>query len=413
MDVSARLSPDTQVTLLLCSTLGAKEEEPKPLNIRQYNRIAGWLRQENLRPRDLLRLDAIQHLVASANIAEAGSVQQLLQRGGLLAMMLEKWTQQGLWVVSRGESAYPQRLKNRLGHAAPPLLFGCGSVQLLYRGGLAVVGSRDADKEALLFTQQIARLCVWEGVQIVSGGAKGVDLEAMGTGLAAGGTVVGVLPDNLGRESRSGKYLRFIKEGRLVLISPYHPDARFSVGSAMGRNRLIYILAEWALAVSAATAGEGGTWQGASDNLKKGWVPLIVRDANPLPAGNKDLINQGAKPLGQKLFANHFSLRNWLATFVPEPGLPGLPNKKLPVEIPAAKQAEVSVPQVVAENMDFWQMTVWPCLQKILLAETNAKELAEKLQISSTQATAWLKRAVEENRVKKLTRPARYVITQK
>ena len=318
MDTSARLSPDTQATLLLCNNLGDQQECLKPLTMPQYNRLAEWLRQENMRPGDLLSREGLQRLTHSSHLAEAEAAQQLLQRGGLLAMMVEKWMQQGLWVISRGETAYPQRLKNRLGRSAPPLLFGIGAVSLLYRGGLAVVGSREVDQEALLFTRRIAQLCVLDGVQIISGGAKGVDLEAMTTALEKGGTVVGILPDSLGRESRTGKYLRFIQEKRLLLISPYHPEAGFSVGNAMGRNRLIYLLAEWALAVNAAAAGQGGTWQGANDNLKKNGVPLMVRNTLPLPEGNRDLLAQGAKPLGTIVFEQGFSLRNWISSFAPD-----------------------------------------------------------------------------------------------
>ena len=415
MDVSDRLRPDTQVTLLLCSAFGLSEGGPKALNVRQYNRIAGWLRQENLRPGDLLRQEVVQCLVASSGLSEAETAQQLLQRGALLGMMVEKWAYQGVWVVSRGEAAYPQRLKNRLGSKTPPLLFGVGPISLLYRGGLAVVGSREADHDALLFTQKLARLCVQEGVQILSGGAKGVDLTAMGMALALGGNVVGVLPDSLGRESRSGKYLRFIKGGQLTLVSPFHPDAGFRVGNAMGRNRFIYLLSEYALAVRASAVGEGGTWLGASDNLKKGWVPLIVRDCDPLPEGNKELIAQGAKPLGKALFEERFSLRNWISTFFP---VPGWKEKSLSEKMLPPKTAESSVPHVVPEKEidkevdkeDFWQATVWPRLQIILQVETSAKELAEKLQIENMQAMAWLKRALKENKVKKMNRPARYVI---
>lgn len=299
--------------LLLCSAF--TQSGMKPLSTRQYHRIAGWLHQEGLRPGNLLYPKVVKRLLETSDLAEAEAVPKLLQRAVFLPVMQKKWQHLGIQVVCRGESAYPQRLKKRLGHTTPPLLFYAGNIQLLYRGGLAVVGSREADQDACLFARKVAEVCVREGIQVLSGGAKGIDLEAMKTALRVGGTVVGVLPGNLARERRSEKYSKFIERGQLLLVSPYHPDADFSAGNAIGRNRFIYLLAEWALAVHANEAGKGGTWRGARENLTKRWVPLLVRDAASLPEGNQDLIAQGGKPLGENLFHEDFSLRNWINSF--------------------------------------------------------------------------------------------------
>ncbi len=52
------------------------------------------------------------------------------------------------------------------------------------------------------------------------------------------------------------------------MISPYSPEAPFhSVGNAMARNKLIYCMADQALVVHSRR--EGGTWNGALENLEK------------------------------------------------------------------------------------------------------------------------------------------------
>ena len=43
----------------------------------------------------------------------------------------------------------------------------------------------------------------------------------------------------------------------------------------MGRNRLIYTLADYAVIV-ASDAESGGTWAGAVETLKNGWIPIFV-----------------------------------------------------------------------------------------------------------------------------------------
>lgn len=84
--------------------------------------------------------------------------------------------------------------------------------------------------------------------------------------------------------------------GQAVLVSPYHPSAAFSAGAAMGRNKLVYALSDVAVVVSSAD-GSGGTWTGAVEALKGGWVPVLVRDEPGAPAGNRSLVGLGAAPL--------------------------------------------------------------------------------------------------------------------
>jgi predicted Rossmann fold nucleotide-binding protein DprA/Smf involved in DNA uptake len=119
----------------------------------------------------------------------------LLKPGVTLGFAVEKWAGQGLWILSRGDRNYPQRLKERLRHQAPPILYGVGDQNLLNRGGLAIVGSRHVDEDGMDYTRRVAQACVQTEMQVVSGGARGVDQISMLSALEAGGTVVGVLAD--------------------------------------------------------------------------------------------------------------------------------------------------------------------------------------------------------------------------
>lgn len=69
----------------------------------------------------------------------------------------------------------------------------------------------------------------------------------------------------------------------------------FAVGSAMGRNRVIYAPADDAIVVS-ATLGSGGTWVGARQNLAAGWVPLFVRAGADASPGCRELLRRGGLP---------------------------------------------------------------------------------------------------------------------
>lgn len=48
-------------------------------------------------------------------------------------------------------------------------------------------------------------------------------------------------------------------------------------------------MADYVVVVS-SDVDKGGTWTGATENLKNGWTPLFVRDGKDIPAGNKKLL---------------------------------------------------------------------------------------------------------------------------
>ena len=220
----------------------------------------------------------------------------MLDRGAALAFALEKWLNKGLWVLSRSDARYPAAIRKRLKQASPPILFGAGNMDLLSKGGLAIVGSRNLDDEAREFTARVSKACARESIHVVSGGARGVDEEAMLGALGAGGTVIGILADRLMRATLSGKYRQHLRERRLVLVSPYNPEAGFNVGNAMARNKFIYALADYGLVVSSSHY-KGGTWAGAVEELKReSRIHIFVRSQGEVPSGNRELLKKGAMP---------------------------------------------------------------------------------------------------------------------
>jgi predicted Rossmann fold nucleotide-binding protein DprA/Smf involved in DNA uptake len=159
-----------------------------------------------------------------------------------------------------------------------------------------MVGSRDVDAAGEEFTKRAAASAAREEMQVVSGGARGVDQLAMLAALEAGGTVVGVLADSLLRSATSGKARESIQDGRLTLVSAFDPEAGFNVGNAMQRNKHIYALADFGLVVSSGF-NEGGTWSGAIEQLEKlRLTPIFVRAGDDVPEGNRQLLRRDALP---------------------------------------------------------------------------------------------------------------------
>jgi predicted Rossmann fold nucleotide-binding protein DprA/Smf involved in DNA uptake len=209
---------------------------------------------------------------------------------------LERLSERGIGVLTRVDREYPSRLLNSLKHIAPPVLFTAGRRGLLDRGGIAAVGSRNIDESGQTFAKEIGRKCALSLLPLISGGARGTDALAMQSAIEAGGAAVGVLADSLERAVRGADLREALENGNLALITPYSPGASFTVGAAMGRNKLIYALADYAVVVSSEVE-TGGTWRGATEALKAKWCPVFVRSGDDSPAGNRELLKKGALAL--------------------------------------------------------------------------------------------------------------------
>lgn len=309
------LSTDSQAIVLLCSRLAlppkAAEASP-PLTVGEWSALALKIAQSPWqRPHALFNRTAAE-LQEALGIGPplAERVVHLLQRGGQLALELERLAGRGLWLLTRADAAYPAKLKERLKGRAPAVLCGAGPVELLNRPGLAVVGSREVDAGGAAFAETVGCRGALAELTVFSGAARGADLTAMRGALDCGGTAVGVLAESLERMVQSSALRRSIMAGRLALVTPYHPAAGFSAGNAMGRNKLIYALADYAVVVASGEQS-GGTWAGALENLKAGWVPLFVRAGDGAPAPNQKLVEQGGLPLTLEELPQGPELRVW------------------------------------------------------------------------------------------------------
>ncbi|MEZ5497413.1 MAG: DNA-processing protein DprA [Gammaproteobacteria bacterium] len=152
------------------------------------------------------------------------------------------------------------------------------------------------------------------GFQVVSVQLK-VDTCAMLASLENNNQATGIMADSLFRASASSNWRQHLKNNKLVLISPFFPESRFTPANAMARNKYIYLLSTATVVV--ISGEKGGTWEGAKENLKKEWVPTLVSThQHPLQAGNNALLSgvgltKGhAKPLPLSLELNNEQISN-------------------------------------------------------------------------------------------------------
>ena len=422
------LTEDTKTIILLCGVFG-KDHSEKPLSLTEYSALVRWLIGVKMRPGDLLQKETIVEASMGSGI-DKQRLELLLGRGVQLGFAVEEWQRNGIWIISRSDADYPARYKKHLKDKAPPLLFGAGSRSLLSGGGLGIVGSRNVDQSGEVFTRQVAESCAYNRMPVVSGGARGVDQISMNAALEAGGVSIGILAENLLKKSLERSARQAIADGRLLLLSPYHPNACFSVGTAMGRNKLIYAMSDYGLVVSAENK-KGGTWAGAEEELKReNALPVFVRIGNDVPQGNNKLLDLGAKPWPDSIDRNNF--RQQLHDLAvnsrdsrPKKS-PSLFDFEMPQEATSTEEPPPA-PEILEEKATIFEpksvvepeVKVQECTTSIYQAvlsvilnkldtPVTAEELAETLNVNKIQLNAWLKKAVDENKIIRLSKPVRY-----
>ncbi|WP_261815831.1 DNA-processing protein DprA [Vibrio gallicus] len=437
------LTTTAQAIILLTSYFGKQDKDAaKPLTNAEWARFAMWLRDSQLSPADLLDNDKkalLSQWRDPKNKVTQERIEALLKRGHSMALALEKWSRSGLWVITRADKdSYPKRLLHKLGNQAPPVLYGCGDKELLKAGGIAVVGSRNASPADLAYAELVGCKSANAGLGTVSGGARGVDETSMLGAMSTGGAVIGILADSLLKTSTSAKYRSGLMSGNVVLVSPFNPEAGFNRFNAMDRNKYIYCLADTSVVVHSGT--KGGTWEGAIQNIKKGWVPTWVKQTQDAAAGNAGIVAAGASWCSeniveldvQSLLVNsaNSNVNNQTDLFSrAQADLFAQPNEISQSEyndekaVEGSSEQEMKNNEALVENKEsalltkaepdavtkdsFYQLFV-QYLQTLASEPISETELVEVSELHKGQVKSWLALALEQNLVTKSTRPVRY-----
>lgn len=283
------------VIISLCSQI-CVGEGIQPLEPHEWSNIAQKLIANNKEPKDIFNFTHDEFKsVLSMSEDEIKRIRNLLSRSASLSFEIENLNQIGIKITTRASNDYPKKLKSVLGHNSPPIFYYSGDLDLLNYKSIGFVGARDVDEKDIVFTKNLVKEVVNNGLAVVSGGAKGVDLTASQEALQLGGFSIEFLSDSMLKKIKDPNIIRHIKNKKLLLLSSAKPDAPFNVGLAMQRNKYIYAQSISTIVVK-ASYNTGGTWNGAIDNLKHNYTTEYCWN-NKDYVGNLELIKRGALPI--------------------------------------------------------------------------------------------------------------------
>ncbi|HVA88359.1 MAG TPA: DNA-processing protein DprA [Chloroflexota bacterium] len=187
-----------------------------------------WQRQGAPQPRDLFEWSP-EALSEALGVPEQDLEPLIALRARLpeARALVARLAAEGVVAVSTRERAYPRNLREALGADAPPLLWLAGSRDPLSRGPVAVVGERNAPLDAVEIAREVAVVLAREGRSVLTGMATAFERSLLQATLAEpGGAAVAVAHYGIARALPNLHLWRqAVREGRLLLLSPTHPEA--------------------------------------------------------------------------------------------------------------------------------------------------------------------------------------------
>ncbi|WP_293832503.1 DNA-processing protein DprA [uncultured Phascolarctobacterium sp.] len=403
----ANLTDNAKVTILLCSTLGLKDDI-KPFTAIQWYNLGVKIYNSDLKePAALIGLNE-DTLINKLGIAstEALRITKLLSRSINVAFELQRLEAKGINIVTKSDANYPKRLVKILGgRYAPPMLYYSGNLELAKGDSIGIVGSRNIDSQGMLLCTEIAKKAAGDGITVVSGGARGIDSTSRISVLQNGGTCIEFLADSMAKKIVQEEYLKPILAGKLLVFSTVSPDLGFSVASAMNRNKYIYALAKKTFAI-AADLNKGGTWAGATEAIKKKWGNVFVLNTDRY-SGNKALINSGATSFSTiaELDFSNLTQEEVMKNSVMDNLFEQPADTK--VYMVSDNVSDYNQESGLANEQIY--RAVLPIIKGYLKKEHTKLDIIKALNIVPKQAEEWLKKAVDDKQIKKLIKPVRYI----
>lgn len=199
-----------------------------------------------------------------------------------------------LWI---GDDNYPTRLKKLDMRNVPAVLFYKGNYNLLKNKCVGFTGSRKVSESGIRITDSSARQLSSDGIAVVSGYAKGVDITAHRAALQSDGNTIFVIAEGILKNRIKGEIKELLNDKNHLFVSQFLPNLTWSASNAMKRNNTIIGLADAMILIESGM--EGGTFNAGEQSLKNK-KPLFVVEygvCKPTAEGNTFFLQHGGVPI--------------------------------------------------------------------------------------------------------------------
>ena len=219
------------------------------------------------------------------------------QCAGLDETMHERCTEHGISVLWQGGPQFPSAFRDEL--APAPVLFVKGDTAVLGHRRVGIIGTRTATMSGIELARSLGRDLALNGVAVVSGLARGIDVNAHRGVLAVdGGAPVGVVACGLDvvYPPEHAREWSLVAE-RGLLVSEHPPGTAPETHHFPLRNRILATLSEVLVVVESRT--RGGSMITVREAEKRG-VTVMAVPGSPhvaVAGGTNELIKDGCVPV--------------------------------------------------------------------------------------------------------------------
>lgn len=285
-----QLNLDSLAVLLFCGDLVV--DNTAPLSQEEWYIIERKLKSSSkktpsklfgMNKDTLIDILGIDEYIAYKMIARLANVNELL-------FALANLENEGISITTKYEDNYPKVLLTSLKKRAPLFLYYVGDMSITDHHMVSVVGPQELEKRLNVYTKNIVTKIYDEEKVLVANGTKGTDAYALKTFLNLGGKAICFVSDHMFDKKKS--FSKYIKDGRLLLISAVDPFAYFNVTNALDRNIYVCGLCDVQI-ITATHINSGAVWFTTIQNFHYHWTKQMVLDDNHY-GGNIRLLEMGA-----------------------------------------------------------------------------------------------------------------------
>lgn len=224
----------------------------------------------------------------------AGNIYESREKALALQEQLLRSEVEMCWI---GDDKYPKRFRKPDMTNIPAVLFYKGNYDLVKDKCVGFTGSRKVSDSGLRITDCSARQLSSDGIVVVSGYAKGVDITAHRAALKSGGNTIFVIAEGILRNKIKNEVKELLNDRNHLFISQFLPNLTWNGSNAMKRNNTIIGLADAMILIEAGMTG--GTFHAGEQSLKNK-KPLFVveyKGSKPTAEGNDFFLRHGGIPI--------------------------------------------------------------------------------------------------------------------